>query len=214
MNQTPTTSVAQDFQQAFDYFNEHMFGGELPPCMILLQRKAKAYGYFWAKRWGESEGTPGTDEISINPSHMYRPDKETISTLVHEQAHCWQEHFGEPSRKGYHNKEWANKMEEIGLMPSSTGTEGGKRTGQKVSHYIITGGLYEQLWTVLEEQGFKINWKEVNATGLNGKGPAKPKTRFKYSCECEEAVNFWAKPGVQAVCAVCDKPFVSEDSDE
>ena len=49
---------------------------------------------------------------------------------------------------GYHpqlsaalyDRQWAAKMREIGLQPSSTGEEGGKETGQSMSHYIIPDG--------------------------------------------------------------------------
>lgn len=36
-------------------------------------------------------------------------------------AHAWQFHFGEPGRRGYHNKEWAEKMEAISLLCGSEG---------------------------------------------------------------------------------------------
>jgi hypothetical protein len=39
---------------------------------------------------------------------------------VHEMAHVWQHAHGKPSRNGYHNKEWAAKMDERGLIPSDT----------------------------------------------------------------------------------------------
>src|SRR5262245_50122233 len=52
-------------------------------------------------------------------------------------VHCWQEHFGKPGRARYHNHEWADKMEALGLMPSDTGEENGKRVGQRVRHYVI-----------------------------------------------------------------------------
>ena len=59
-------------------------------------------------------------------------------------AHAWQQHFGNPGRRGYHNEEWADKMESIGLMPSSTGKLGGSRTGEKMADYAIKGGLFMQ----------------------------------------------------------------------
>jgi hypothetical protein len=59
-------------------------------------------------------------------------------------VHNWQHCFGKPSRNGYHNKEWAQKMDQIGLVPSSTGRPGGKRTGQKVSDYPKPGGAFER----------------------------------------------------------------------
>lgn len=42
------------------------------------------------------------------------------------------------------NEEWADKMEGIGLMPSSTGKPGGSRTGEKMADYAIEGGLFMQ----------------------------------------------------------------------
>jgi hypothetical protein len=36
--------------------------------------------------------------------------EDSLSTLFHEKAHLWQHHFGNPSRTGYHNKEWAACM--------------------------------------------------------------------------------------------------------
>jgi hypothetical protein len=56
--------------------------------------------------------------------------------MVHQE----QKHFGKPSRNGYHNKQWSRWMERIGLVPSATGAPGGKRTGQRMTHYIIRGG--------------------------------------------------------------------------
>jgi hypothetical protein len=57
-------------------------------------------------------------------------------------VHLEQHHFGKASRNGYHNKQWAAWMERIGLMPSNTGEPGGKRTGQRMSHYILPDGAF------------------------------------------------------------------------
>ena len=60
-----------------------------------------------------------------------RTNEQTLSTLVHEMTHLQQQHFGKPSRSGYHNKEWGLLMRAVGLIPSSTGEPGGKETGQR-----------------------------------------------------------------------------------
>ena len=57
---------------------------------------------------------------------------------------------------GYHNKEWAAKMREIGLMPTDTGQPGGKDTGQKVTHFIEPGGRFEQACTAYLATGAAI----------------------------------------------------------
>jgi hypothetical protein len=45
-----------------------------------------------------------------------------MSTLVHEQCHQQQAEQGRPSRSGYHNKEWSQKMLAIGLQPINAKT--------------------------------------------------------------------------------------------
>ena len=65
-----------------------------------------------------------------------------LQTMAHEMVHLWQFHFGRPSVRSYHNKEWGGKMQSIGLMPSNTGKEGGKKTGQQMMDYPIKGGIF------------------------------------------------------------------------
>ena len=86
-----------------------------------------------------------TDEIALNPAGFAdRTSMQTMSTLVHEMVHLWQHHFGKTSRAGYHNREWAAKMHEVGLIPTDTGDLGGKETGQKVTHIIEDGGRFQK----------------------------------------------------------------------
>ena len=121
------------FQDAYNHFNRALFGGELPQCLITLQRKGKNnHGYFSPLRFRSRKTTDVyTDEIALNPDMFSQvDDREIMQTLTHEMVHLWQHHFGKSSRGGYHNKEWAQKMEDIGLMPSSTGKPGGRKTGE------------------------------------------------------------------------------------
>ncbi len=143
-----TSEEYAGFDGAYDWFNQQLFGGLLPACLITLQRKAKSYGYFANDRFGHRrDQEASTDELALNPDTFQgRSDKEVLSTLVHEMCHCWQEHCGKPSRTGYHNRQWAAKMIEVGLMPSDTGEPDGKQTGQHMTHYIIrTGPLTKRL---------------------------------------------------------------------
>ena len=133
----PTRSTYQGLTEAYDFFNERLFAGRLPRCLITMQRQREAYGYFAGGRFGTKDGQEITDEIALNPAHFRsRTTEESLSTLVHEMCHLEQHHFGKPSRSGYHNKQWAGMMNAVGLIPSDTAAPGGKETGQKVSHYI------------------------------------------------------------------------------
>ena len=140
---SPTEEAYADFYTAWDYFNGVLFENKLPDCLITMQRSKRSRGFFASERFGHRQrNTEIVDEIALNPAtFLDRTDREIVSTLVHEMVHEWQHHFGKPSRRGYHNKQWAAKMIEIGLIPSHTGEPGGKQTGQSVSHYIEENGL-------------------------------------------------------------------------
>jgi predicted SprT family Zn-dependent metalloprotease len=180
------------FTEAFDYFNRELFGSALPHCLITLQRKTGSGGYFSDKRFETRDEQAETDEIALNPATFkHATDEWILSVLVHEMAHCWQAHYGSPTRNGYHNKEWANRMEELGLMPSNTGQHGGKRTGQRMSHYILPGGLFDLQAKKLLLAGFKLTWqsRERKQDGPNRKN------KIRHICpRCGDYA--WTKPGV------------------
>lgn len=198
-----TTETYTALQQAYDYFNEAIFGNSLPECLITLSFHRGAYGYFRHEPFQarNAKREKKTDEIALNPfTFSNRTDREIFSTLVHEMVHLWQHHFGEP-KKNPHDKEWADKMEEIGLMPSSTGAPGGKRTGRRVSHYIIEGGDYDKAFSKCK---IKLNWQ-----GQLIEPERKGSKRTKYVCpSCD--VNAYGKPELNLVCGNCDEPMEAQ----
>ncbi len=158
MNTSPTQQTYAELQRAYDHFNQALFGGALPPCLVTLQREKRTYGYFSSNRFVRMDGTM-TDEIALNPSFFaVVPLTETMQTMVHEMCHLWQHHHGRPGRGRYHNEEWATKMETIGLMPSSTGQPGGKRTGDHVADYAINGGQFLAACESLLTADFRLSW--------------------------------------------------------
>ena len=144
----------------------------------------------------------------MNVDHFEgRTDKEILSTLVHEMTHVYQHVFGKPSRSGYHNSEWSDIMESIGLIASATGAPGGKRTGQRVSHYIAPGGAFDRACDNLLSNGFTLTWQSRKSGDADGK-PKKDKV--KYTCSgC--GVNAWGKPGLHLICGECDQRLSSDD---
>ena len=126
---SPTMKTYTTIQVAYDFFNERLFEGRLPQALCTLRTMRNARGYFWANQFQGKEKNAAIDEIALNPETFKdRSDKDVFSTLVHEMCHLEQEHFGKPSRSGYHNKEWASMMKRVGLQPSTTGQEGGIRS--------------------------------------------------------------------------------------
>ncbi len=154
----PTLDVYSELNQAYDFFNEKLFDGQLPKCLITFQREKQSLGYLATNRFTNREGE-SLDELAMNPSYFgIRSIADTLSTLVHEQCHKWQTTYGKPSRAGYHNHEFANKMESIGLMASHNGAPGGKRVGQQMDHYIIKGGPFEIACEQLLSTQFSLSW--------------------------------------------------------
>jgi SprT-like family len=212
----PTAHTYGDLDRAYDFFNARLFGNALPRCLITMQRHKGAYGYFAPQRFGSRDGSTITDEIALNPMYFAERDaKSILSTLVHEQAHLWQQHFGKPSRNGYHNKEWRTKMKEIGLHPSSTAEPGGKETGQRVSHYLIEGGPFDLAFADLEKQGigelFADRWAEDEKAAKTRAKKAASKTAF----ECADCgLKAWAKADARLMCGDCETRMVSNAVEE
>jgi hypothetical protein len=228
MSETPTSEIYSFLQEAYNYFNTKLFNGALPHCLITLQREKGCSGYFSPERFINSKNKK-TDEIALNPSvFAVQTIEDVLSTLVHEQVHLWQYHYGKPGRRGYHNREWGVKMKEVGLFPSSTGKEGGKETGESMTHYIIPGGMFDVVCASLVNKYLQIPWLdtrppyisptllELIETFSNEESdntedkPVEPfvlppekkinkSNRVKYSCPyCKTSV--WGKPDIRIVC--------------
>lgn len=223
-NKTATELLFGALNNAYRYYNYMLFNSELPNCILNFSRKSNTHGFFAPKRWGRRENTDfDTHEISLTPTTLYRSPIEIFSTLVHEMCHLWQWEFGTYSRNGYHNKEWANKMMEIGLMPSSTGKVGGSKTGQRVSHYIIEGGAYAKAFKEMPED-FVLPFRTLegammqnlidglanpptnpSATKKKKRITTKASSKTKYSCACGK--NVWGKPRLRLRCLECGNDF-------
>lgn len=154
----PTAEFYNELQKIYQFFNDELFDSSLPDCLITVQRKKRVMGYFSPDRWVNEQGDK-VHELALNPSYFTSCNFiEVFQTIVHEMCHLWQHEFGTPSRRSYHNKEWASKMESFGLIPSSTGCEGGKKTGQYMSDYPEKGGLFENLCISIFKDGMFIKW--------------------------------------------------------
>jgi hypothetical protein len=193
----PTEVQYQALRHAYDFFNTRLFSGSLPRCLITLRANGRTFGYFANDRFGERVGTEGkvVDEIALNPKPWRsRSIEDSLSTLVHEMIHVRQYHFGTRSRPGYHNREWAAMMKEIGLHPSSTGAAGGRETGQQMSHYIIEDGKFARACRALLETGWHLRFADVMRDKERG-----GTTRMKFTCPSCGA-NAWGRPDLCIAC--------------
>jgi hypothetical protein len=208
MTSSPTQDQYNSYNLAFDYFNRELFAGGLSPCLLNFSRKARAAGFFSPESWSRREGGTTAHEISLNPDVLAREPVEIMGTLVHEMVHLWQQEHGPPSRSTYHNTEWAGKMEEVGLMPSNTGQPGGKRTGQRMTHYVIEGGPFQRAFAAMPPESL-LPWISGRPAGRGG--PVRPgpdrQDKVTYGCPgCQARV--WGKAGLRLACEPCGQHFV------
>ena len=156
---TPTDQLYSSLETAFNHFNGRLFKHKLPPVIFTAQRQLGVMGHFSANRWVSRHGVK-CHEISINLSYVGKASViELFQTLVHEQVHQWQYCFGKPGRRGYHNAEWAKKMQAVGLMPTDTGEPGGRKTGEKIGDYPMPGGRFVTACSELvTEKQFQLPW--------------------------------------------------------
>jgi hypothetical protein len=230
-----TTVQFKTLDDLYKFYNEALFGGKLADCIVNMSRNKNSYGFFAAGRWQKvmKGETDRVHEISLNPDYLDRPDIEWHATFVHEMVHLWQEDFGHPSRAAYHNKEWAWKMEEVGLIPSDTGGPGGKKTGQNMHHYINPEGAFKITFDRLTKDTLEalrlkylpaysrpepakrrrraVSGEEAEQRAPGGEEAGGEETteiytsKKKYSCPC--GYNVWGKPGLKIVCGVCGEAY-------
>lgn len=161
----PTVQFYEELQFVYDTFNARLFNNELPDCLITLQRMPKTSGYWSENRFASLEdGQMFTHELALNPDYFgIQTLLEIFSTLVHEQIHLKQFLYGKPSKRSYHNSEFALFMREVGLIPSHTGRPKGRETGEKMSDYPDPDGLFIQVCNDLVDDGRIIKWYDKYA---------------------------------------------------
>jgi hypothetical protein len=225
-----TKSEYTSLQTAFDYFNEYLFGGTLPECLITFQtHHSKAIGFYRPKHFKKRvDGKIYTDEIALNPDWFSgKTNEDILSTLVHEMVHLWQYHFGKPSRMGYHNKQWAYKMLEIGLKPKCN-NDIEKIVGQSMGHEIIKNGLFQIVAQKFLKKHSAPNWESVNGfdllellINLVGGDPTvtpkprrkkKDKSKVKFTCPTSSCgQNAWAKETAVLMCGICEITMLANE---
>ncbi len=163
-------------------------------------------GYFVPDRFARVDDDGRTQhEIALNPAlFRQRPAIETLAVLAREMVGLWQHTFGHPSRRGYGNQEWAEKMRSIGLPPTGT--------GQGVEHAIMPRGPFERaadaflasggrfsygdLWLDVEE-GAGERQRGQSGAGRRRAAKAASKTAFRCpSC----GLKAWARGSAQLYC--------------
>jgi len=173
-----------------DIFNMEFFKGHPVPVPALSFEKTKATTL---GRYVVGRNPFGIKEnISLNLVHLDRPVSDILATLLHEICHSWQAAYGKPSNSWFHNKEFRQKMLEMGIVVSGKGC-----------HL----GVQDPFVSLLKEHGVKVNGEE-SPDGII-KIPPKPKPKGKsklkkWTCGC---TNVRAAVKLEATCDICGNKF-------
>jgi hypothetical protein len=96
-------------------------------------------------------------------------------------------------------------MKRIGLYPSSTGEQGGKETGFRMSHYIMKDGAFEKAFAEMPKE-FQLPWTGVLV--LETKAPAQK--RSKYHCAACDFNTYSSKADLKIICGTCNHELIEE----
>lgn len=131
-----TFQLMVPYNNSHNYFKRHLFKDRLSHVALSLNHHAHSKGFYMHSAWVNKDGIIHP-LINLNPIVLHSEPIKAMSTLVHEQCHHFQFLYGHPGRGGYHNKQFAELMEYIGLMCSHTGKPGGNKTGERMRLTIL-----------------------------------------------------------------------------
>lgn len=190
----------QYLENIFNYYNEKLFENKLPEVVLSFSRDPKMSGMFLPGKWGNENKT--VHELVINSDFFKPTEMEFHQMIVHEMCHLFQFEFGTPGKRGYHNLEFQEIMNRVGLQTSDSGTPEGFKTGYKMADYPIESGSFLQAFQNISNV-YPVDFS------IEPKTEIKPKTnqgsRTKYSCSCS---NIWGKDNLQVSCNSCKQSFV------
>ncbi|WP_396146069.1 SprT-like domain-containing protein [Flavobacterium sp.] len=215
----PTLLQFNAIQSAFDFYNLQLFypvfGKKLSPVMFSLNdSRRKSLGYYAFDKYVDQYQNVFS-LINLTPEFLSNDVYSVMSVLVHEMAHHYQYTLGKKKGRisSYHDKEFAQIMEELGLICSSTSRPGGYKTGIKMGHYIVKGGKFETLTQFIPNDiltPFKINKNGARRLNriLREEKYAEQKVKVKYSCpNCDTKV--WGKPNLNISCTPCQIKLIN-----
>lgn len=210
----PTLLQFTALQQAYDFYNQELFypifTEMLSPVMLSLNdnHRRRYVGYYAFDKYIDEQGNI-LSLINLTPDYLNRPFIKVMGTLVHEMCHHYQYTLGvkKGRRTPYHDKEFARIMERVGLICSSTGKPEGKKTGIRMTHYILEGGVFEKLTQNAPEtlkSPFTLNNNFFRRENDSNEEKVKmQKQKIKYECPlCNTKV--WGKPNLEIRCIPCN----------
>ena len=139
-------------------------------------------------------------EILLDRDHVFesmRNDEvwRIFGTILHELLHGWQEKFGRPGRRNYHNKEFRRRAAELGLIVDERG----------VTEYDPGSPFFD----ILEKEGITV--PKLTQPKLFQKRQATKSKLTLWSCLCDPPQRARiGKSEFFALCPICNNYFRPE----
>lgn len=164
------------------------------PALTLDRLSRRCCGHFRRGR----NGFGLLNEIAINELHISKTRYwGVLVTLLHELLHAEQEIAGKPSHGNYHNKEYRERAEALGLIVDHWG-------------HTWVAPKPTPFWDILEKYGLTVPVIKEPAPVIVA-SPGSSKLRL-WVCQCEKPVRVRvAVADFQARCLKCGQVFVRAD---
>jgi hypothetical protein len=175
---------------AYAHFNGLFWQGRLPVPVIALFRqppRCRWLGHYLPDAWMGADGTRKDELVIYADLALQRGIVEVLVTLVHEQVHVWQRHFGAPARRS-HNAQWHAEAARVGLQ-----THGEAGFTEPSGEFLRE---VERFHPQIEQVPYRL-------------GPAQGRTKgklAKWTCACGYGVRV-AVAAFDATCHRCGERF-------
>lgn len=212
-----TSRLAGQLEKLFRMLNEDFFNGQLEMPIITIQSTPRAYGHYSVAKIWTVNGEAQKHEINIGAGTLDREIEYTVATLLHEMCHYYNDTVLEVqdcSRGGmYHNKEFKQTAESVGLIVTKSDSYGYAHTAPSDSliEWILNNDIQEIKINRNESNGIRVTGGKATGDGAAAttKGRSANSHSIKYTCPvCGNSVRATKK--VNIACVDCMQVMIAQ----
>ena len=210
-----TSRLAGQLEKLFRMLNEDFFNGQLEMPIITIQSTPRAYGHYSVAKIWTVNGEAQKHEINIGAGTLDREIEYTVATLLHEMCHYYNDTVLEVqdcSRGGmYHNKEFKQTAESVGLIVTKSDSYGYAHTAPSDSliEWILDNNVQEIKLNRNEGHGIRVTGGKATGDGAKATGRSTNGHSIKYVCPvCGNSVRATKK--VNIACVDCMQVMIAQ----
>lgn len=213
MTKDKLSITLNELHKLFNNLNQEFFRGELPECIITIQRRGKtgALGWFTpAKVW--NVGDTNKHEINITAELLKQDYIDIVKTMLHEMIHlyCATNNIQDTSRGStYHN----SKFKDISIQHGFYYQEDKPNKKYGWSFSILTDETIKKVnkFNIDKVALRRINRIDTDTNNAQNK-PTKKSNIMKWTCSCGDIIRS-SKSDIHAICGKCYTEFKMETKD-